>query len=112
MRTGVRNQARTGRKDLMASLKTKDIVSALLRKGFREDNSHHRFYWLYDGGKKTNVRTFISHGSSEYSDNLLAKMRQQLRLDTKAQLFDLVKCPLSHQDYLDLLVKKRVVIRE
>jgi hypothetical protein len=96
----------------MASLKTKDIVSALLQKGFHQSNTHHMVFWLYDGETKTGVKTRISHGKSEYGDNLLAKMRQQLGLDTKAQLFDLVKCPLSHQDYLDLLVKKRVVIRE
>jgi hypothetical protein len=96
----------------MASLKTKDIESALLRKGFRQDNTHHKVFWLYDGELQTLVKTRISHGGSEYGDNLLAKMRQQLGLDTKAQLFELVKCPLSHQDYLNLLVKKGVVIRD
>lgn len=96
----------------MASLKTKEIESALLQKGFREKYTHHKVYWLYDGERQTGVKTRISHGGSEYGDNLLAKMRQQLGLDTKAQLFDLVNCPLSRQDYLDLLVKKGVVIRE
>jgi predicted RNA binding protein YcfA (HicA-like mRNA interferase family) len=95
----------------MASLKTKDIESALLRKGFRKHDSHHTYYWLYDGEKKTNVRTFISHGGREYPDNMLSPMSKQLRV-TKRQLLALVDCPLSREDYLDLLVKKGDVIRE
>ncbi len=96
----------------MASLKTKKIMSALLQKGFRQSNTHHMVFWLYDGERQTSVKTRVSHGKSEYDDNLLAQMRKQLGLDTKKQLFDLVECPLSYQDYLELLVKKRVVIRD
>ena len=97
----------------MASLKTKDIVSALLRKGFHQkSSSHHKYYWLYDGKIQTAVKTRISHGKREYGDNLLGQMSKQLGLDTKMQLVDLVNCPLSKEDYLDLLVRKRRVIRE
>jgi len=96
----------------MASVRTKALVSALLRKGFRQHSSHHTFYWLYDGEKKTSVKTRVSHGLSEYGDSLLAQVRKQLCLDTKMQLLDLVECPISQQDYLRILVQKGVVIRE
>jgi len=97
----------------MASLKTKKIESALLRKGFRQkSSSHHKCYWLYDGKLQTEVHTRISHGKREYGDSLLGPMSKQLGLDTKAQLVDLVNCPLSYEDYLDLLVRKGRVIRE
>jgi hypothetical protein len=69
-------------------------------------------FWLYDGEKKTSVKTWVSHGLSEYGDNLLAQVRKQLCLDTKTQLLELVECPLSQQEYLRILVQKRVVIRE
>jgi len=96
----------------MASVKTADLVAALLRKGFRQDNTHHKYFWLYDGEKRTHVHTPISHGLREYGDSLLSRVKKQLFLDTKRQLLNLVDCPLSQQDYLGILVQKRVVIRE
>jgi len=96
----------------MASLDSKKIAAALLRKGFRVADSSHKFYWLYDGEKKTSVHTMISHGRKDYSDSLLAKMKKQLGLDTKAQLLELVQCPLSREDYLALLLAKGRVIRD
>lgn len=96
----------------MASLKTKKIMSALLQKGFRQSNTHHMVFWLYDGERQTSVKTRVSHGKSEYDDSLLAQMRKQLGLDTKKQLLDLVECPLSYEDYLKLLEQKGLLIRE
>jgi len=96
----------------MASLKTKKITSALLRKGFRQDNTHHKYYWFYDQGKKTLVKTRVSHGLAEYGDALLSQVRRQLGLETKKQLLDLVECPLSREDYRDILIRKRFLIKE
>jgi hypothetical protein len=96
----------------MSSVNTADLKAALLKKGFRQDNRHHTYYWLYDGEKKTSVKTAISHGLKEYGDNLLSKVKKQLFLDTKTQLLELVACPLNQQGYLAILVRKRVVIRE
>jgi hypothetical protein len=95
----------------MASVKTADLEAALLRKGFRKDNTHHKYYWLYDGEKRTHVHTPISHGVREYGDPLLSRVRKQLSLETKTQLLNLVGCPLSQQEYLNILVQKRIVIR-
>jgi tRNA/tmRNA/rRNA uracil-C5-methylase (TrmA/RlmC/RlmD family) len=87
----------------VSTIKTKDIESALLKKGFRRDYTHHEYLWLYVGGRKTNVRTRLSYGESEYGDSLLAQVKKQLGLSNKQQLLDLVKCPLSHAAYVAIL---------
>ena len=88
----------------MSAIKTKAIRSALESKGFKHDNTHHEYLWLYIGDRKTNVRTRLSHGRSEYGEDLLAKVKKQLGL-SKKQLFDLVGCPLNYETYVALLVK-------
>jgi len=88
----------------VSALKTRDIRSALLRKGFRRDNTHHEYLWLYVGGKITTVKTYLSHGRSEYGEDLLAKVKQQLGI-SKQQLFDLVHCRLEYTPYVVHLVK-------
>ena len=78
------------------------IESALPRKGFAEDRAgHHRYFHHEYGGKRTGIYTYTSHGSAykAYGDPLLRSMRQQLRLDTMAQLADLVNCPMSRDGY-------------
>lgn len=88
----------------MSAIKTKDIKSALLKKGFRSDNRHHEYLWLYVGDRKTGVMTWLSHGRSEYGEDLLAKVKKQLGV-SKKQFFDLVGCPLNYETYVALLVK-------
>lgn len=88
----------------MSAIKTKDIRSALLKKGFRSDNCHHEYLWLYLGETQTGVRTWLSHGLSEYGEDLLAKVKKELGV-SKGQLFALVGCPLDYETYVALLVK-------
>jgi len=88
----------------MSAIKTRDIEAALLRKGFRRDNTHHEYLWLYVGERQTNVRTLLSHGIPEYGDDLLAKIKKQLGL-SKPQFLDLVGCPLTYEIYVDHLRK-------
>lgn len=78
------------------------IESALPSKGFAEDRAgHHRYFHHEHGGKRTGIYTYTSHGSAykTYGDALLRSMRNQLRLDTTAQLADLVNCPMSQDGY-------------
>ncbi len=90
----------------MASFKSKDIKASLVKKGFRETrDSHHYLYVYYLDGKKTSIRTFVSHGSKDYSGALLGKMKNQLGL-TKEQLHDLIKCPLSKEELYEIYHKK------
>ncbi len=86
----------------MSAIKTRDIESALLSKGFRRDNRHHEYLWLYVEERRTSVRTWLSHGIREYGDDLLAKVKKELGI-SKPQLVALVRCPLSYDGYVNHL---------
>ncbi len=78
-----------------------DIVASLKKKGFKEDNSNHKFYIYYKkDGKKSAVKTMVSHGSSyrTIGDNLLNKMAKQVRL-TKPNFLQFIDCTLDQEKY-------------
>ncbi|MEZ5339344.1 MAG: hypothetical protein R3F46_13925 [bacterium] len=54
---------------------------------------------------KTGISTFISHGTKDYGDSLLASMSRQLHL-SKQELLDFIDCRMSGADYL-LLLRER-----
>ena len=89
----------------MSPRRTRDLAAALLRKGFGRDNTHHEMYWLYVGGKRTSVRTRISHGAREYGDSLLGQMARQLGL-TRSEYDDLIECPMGGTEYVRLLTER------
>jgi len=92
-------------------LDRREIESSLARKGFVGDrSSHHRYFHHQCDGKRTGIYTYISHGPSYkvYGDALLSEMKKQLRLDAVGQLVDLVKCPMSAEQYNAVLRKKRL----
>jgi hypothetical protein len=82
------------------------IEAALTGKGFRQEDSHHHFfvYWSLDG-KKTRARTKTSHTKKhkDIGDVLLSEMARQCKL-TKGQFVALVDCPLSREEYEQVLV--------
>ena len=71
------------------------------------NESHHKIFYLYNKGKVTGVHTFLSYGVREYNADLLAKMRNQLHLSGK-ELEDLIRCPLSGEEYLKLLEERGI----
>lgn len=87
------------------------IRASLLGKGFKEKIGKHDYYYLYVEEKKTSVFTFLSQGSGyrEYSNELVGRVAQQMRL-TKKELLLFVECPLTHKQYVELL-KQRNHIR-
>jgi hypothetical protein len=85
--------------------KTKDIKTGLLAKGFEQEITHHEMYWLYVRGRRTSIRTRISHGAAEYNDKLLGLMAKQLKL-RRSEFDDLIECPLSGEDYTKLLAER------
>ena len=87
------------------------IESSLRGKGFVGEDSHHRYFYHEVEGKRTGISTHTSHGSQfkTYEDNLLKQMRKQLRLDTLRQLRDLLECPMTEDDYNDILRKKGLI---
>ena len=82
--------------------KTRAIRAALLSKGFIADDTHHEMFWLVVDGKKTSVRTRISHGVAGYGDNLLALIARQIGLNNR-ELYSLVDCPMDGERLIKIL---------
>jgi len=93
----------------VSSRKTADIRGALERKGFEAANRDHVFLFLFVDGRKTQVRTKISHGTKEYGDGLLSLMAKQLHLNM-SELGELLDCPLSRESYVSLLMERGVLV--
>jgi len=84
--------------DAVSSIKVKTIEAALGKKGFHMVRQNkHRLWVFYVDGKKTSVRTFFSHGLSEYSDTLLSPMAKQIHL-SRDNLSLFIECPLSKEE--------------
>ena len=88
----------------MGVLKTRTVKSSLLNKGFEQRENDHDFFHLYYNGKKTSIRTKVSHGESEIDDHLIDQMKKQTKL-TKSEFLDLVNCPLSKDEYFKILLE-------
>ncbi len=82
--------------------KTKKMKAVLKRKGFVDHEGDHTFFTLHVDGKKTSIRTKISHGCGEYGTPLLDQMAKELALSNK-ELGQFLDCPLSAEKYVDLL---------
>jgi len=85
--------------------KTRAVRAALLSKGFIADDTHHEMFWLVVDGRKTSIRTRISHGVAEYGDNLLALVARQVGL-SKQELYLLIDCPMDAEKLKRLLVER------
>jgi len=85
--------------------KTKVIRAALMKKGFIADDTHHEMFWMVVDGKKTSIRTRISHGAKEYGDELLALVARQVGL-SKQELNRLIDCPMDGRKLRALLVER------
>lgn len=90
------------------TFRTEEIARALLAKGFREVTGRHRKFVLYHQGKRTSIRTELSHGSKTVEGNLLGAIKRQLRLDSIDQLSNLIKCPMEYEDYIAFLQSKNI----
>jgi hypothetical protein len=86
------------------------VAAGLREKGFRDRENDHTFFHLYVDDKKTIVSTKISHGEKEIGDTLLALMARQVKLSRK-QFLDLVDCPLTLAQYIELLQSAGVVAK-
>lgn len=89
----------------MAARNSSKIIVALEKKGFRGKKGRQKDlrFVLYVDGKKTSVRTKVSHGIDTYGESLLGKMKTQLRLNNLAELLALIDCPLTGPAYVQLL---------
>ena len=92
----------------MIPRKRDDVVTALTKKGFAQSNNDHmKFTFINTAGKKTQVWTKISRGSSHRDIGVpnLSRMARQGKLSNTD--FDrLLDCPLSREEYEDMLVSQ------
>lgn len=90
---------------MQQSYKSRDIEKSLKKKGFKEECGDHKFYYFYLNGKKTTIKTKTSHNNQEYSKGLVKALMIQLHL-TRTQLDDLIKCPLTENDLIEIYSKE------
>lgn len=89
----------------MPSLKKDMVVRNLTRKGFSQDERDHLYLtYVTTAGKKTAIRTKVSHGSrSDITTSLVSAMARQCRLTTQ-QFKELAECKLTQYQYERILV--------
>ncbi|HEY0025539.1 MAG TPA: type II toxin-antitoxin system HicA family toxin [Longimicrobium sp.] len=76
-----------------------DVEAALRRKGFRQVDTHHRYFVYHTrSGLKSRIRTKTSHGGRDLDASLLAQMAKQCGV-SRNEFLDLVDCPLDQQAY-------------
>ena len=89
-------------------LKVKVVSTNLKKKGFRtEQGDHERFIFYYEG-KKTAIRTKISHGEKEIGIHLVKKMANQLHLE-KEEFVKFALCDISEKEYIAILHEKMIL---
>jgi len=93
----------------MRPRKTKAMRKVLEKKGFISANRDHVFLFLHVNGKKSRVRTKLSHGKTEYGPSLLKLVAAQLHL-SNSELDDLLDCPMSAEKYISELSKRGILI--
>ena len=83
-------------------MKTRKVDRMLVHKfGFEKIETHHHVYKLWLDGRLV-ARTYISHGGRELSRFHILQIAKQMQL-TKEQFLDAVACPLSQEEYFQLL---------
>lgn len=93
----------------MTARLSKLIEKALKHNGFKKTPTHHNQYRYYTlTGTKAPVKTFISHGTKDYGDDLLSKMADQLKL-TKKELLSFIDGKMTREDYETILRRKGII---
>jgi hypothetical protein len=89
-------------------LRPQEVINGLTRKSFRREDSGdvHLIFYNPLNSERTSIRTKVSHGRKRIGNNRLDKMAKQVELDTREQFYDLVNCPMSLQDYVNILSEK------
>ena len=97
----------------MKKRSVKDIEKALLKKGFEKlsskQKSHHTFYYFIYKGKRTNICTYLSHGSKSntYGSGLMNKIQHQLRFSDSKLAEEFLDCPFKEEHYISMLLEMK-----
>lgn len=88
----------------MSVLDPKKTYNNLKKKGFIDSTTksidHKRVEFFHNG--KYVLSTKVSHGNKDIDNYLIKQMSVQCHLD-KNDFMDLVKCPLSKEDFIQIL---------
>lgn len=89
----------------MAELHLSEFNRALVSKGFdRSEGKHHTMFHLMAYGKRTSVRTRLSHGERRVDDWLQSQSARELHL-SKRELWRFIKCEISEREYIDRMIE-------
>ncbi len=91
----------------MPVLDAKKTYQNLLSKGFKATKGDHKYLEYYFNGKLI-LHTKISHGEKELQDFHIGMMKRQCKLEKK-EFLDLANCPLSAEDYLNILKEAGII---
>jgi len=81
----------------------KKIEKALKKNRFVKFATHHNWYFYKKiNGEDTLIYTFISHGSKDYGDDLLASLADQLKL-SKKELIKFIDGKMTQEEYENIL---------
>lgn len=91
----------------MSNVRAKhNVETSLMGKGFNCSRATDHNYFIYHtlDGRKTPIKTKTSfgHKPKDIAGDLLRAMARQCKISTD-QFLQLIDCPLSRQDYEDLL---------
>ena len=85
----------------------KAATKNLKKKGFRRDPTGTHVVFVHEyRGKESGIKTYVSH-SRKYKDigpDNLESMKRQLQLSTRQELINLLKCPMTGDEYSNILI--------
>lgn len=85
-------------------LKKQDIQKVFQKLELEVRATDHIYGWLVVDGKKI-LRVHYSFGKGNIPAKVTDKIRGQLKLD-REHFINLVKCPLSKEDYIEIIKDK------
>jgi len=90
-------------------IKKDELVGALEKKGFKRENRDHIFFFFYVNGRKTSIRTMVSHNDKMINDWLQTRIAKQMGI-TKPELDKFVECSMTQDIYCDVLVERKKIM--
>lgn len=88
-------------------MKKSEVKKVFKKLDLKVRSTGHKYGWLIVKDKKI-LRVHYSHGKGDIPDKIVNKIRGQLKLSQK-DFIGLVKCPLTFEDYINILKHKRII---
>jgi len=88
-------------------MKTYEIEKIFKKLDLKVRSTTHKYGWLVVNKRKI-LRVHYSHGRGDIPEKIANKIRGQLKLSQK-DLRDLIDCPLTYGDYINILRRKGIL---